>query len=304
MKSSKHGCLIFLLIPGFFIAVVSPAMAGGGSGMSERFANALYLGINDDPVQLTDGRWEGEPYTDDGASRPSVGLVEDFVLTGDLDGDGTDESVVLLWQSSGGSGTYDYIAALRQDGGEVLNVGTAGLGDRVQIRRGEISNGAIYLDVIQQGEDDAACCPGQRARRSWVLDEDGLQEMDSEYQGDLSASTIEGDEWTLIRGGKDQWSEDATTVTLRARQGQLSGNSGCNQYSAAIENGTVPGEIRIGPAIATRMACPEAQMAVESEFLGRLSLVNKFQFLAGRLVMSGTRDGETFSLVFESISGN
>jgi len=267
---------------------------------TEPFANATYNGIEYEPVQLMDGRWEGEPYAEGGASRPSVGLVEDFVLTGDLDGDGDDESVVLLWQSSGGSGTFDYLAVMRENDGEVLNLGTAPLGDRVQIRRSEITNGAIYLDVIQQGEDDAACCPGQRARRSWVLDEDGLVEMDSEYQGDLSASTIEGDEWLLTSLGPDQPVPEGVTVTLQARQGQLSGTSGCNRYGAAIENGAVPGEIRIGPAMGTRMACPEEQVTIEDEFLSRLGQVTQFRFRAGKLVLTGTKDNKAFNLIFES----
>lgn len=300
MKIVKASSLDVLFVLAVFISATFPVLAETQDAESAIFANAIYDGINDGPVQLTDGLWEGEPYAEGGSSRPSVGLVDDFVLTGDLDGDGLDESVVLLWQSSGGSGTFDYIAVMREDGGEVKNVGTAALGDRVQIHRSEIANGAIYLDVIQQGEDDAACCPGQRARRSWVLDENGLVEMDSEYQGDLSASTIEGDEWTLVRFGHDQPVPEGVIVTLQARQGQVSGSSGCNRYSASIENGAVPGEIRIGPAMGTRMACPEEQMAVEDDYLSRLGQVNAFRFRAGKLVLMGTIDDEVFTMTFEA----
>ena len=278
----------------------SPVPADQHDMDTSKFANATYHGIEDSPVQLSDGRWEGKPYVEGGASRPSVGLVENFVLTGDLDGDGSDESIVLLWQSSGGSGTFDHLAVMAEVGGELRNIATAPLGDRVQVRRAEISYGALYLEVIQAGEDDAACCPGQLAKRSWVLDPDGLSELDSEYLGDLSAATIEGDEWVLTGFGPDQPVPKEVKVTLQVMQGQVSGTSGCNRYSATLDNGAVPGEIKIGPAMSTRMACPELQMEIETRFLGLLGEVKSFQFLAGRLILSGTRDDTHFSLTFET----
>jgi hypothetical protein len=72
---------------------VPPLEAGTESDLSTSLANASYQGIEDSPVQLENGRWEGKPYVEGGASRPSVGLVEDFSLQGDLDGDGNPETV-------------------------------------------------------------------------------------------------------------------------------------------------------------------------------------------------------------------
>ncbi len=71
----------------------------------DELSSATYEGLFDYPVTLTDGRYEGEPFVEGGASAPAAGLVEDFLLTCDLDGDGREEAVVLLWESSGGSGT-------------------------------------------------------------------------------------------------------------------------------------------------------------------------------------------------------
>ena len=39
-------------------------------------------------VDLSDGRWEGEPYVAGTAARPSVNLVDSFILIGDIDHDG------------------------------------------------------------------------------------------------------------------------------------------------------------------------------------------------------------------------
>ena len=263
-------------------------VAGTSDGKEAGLANAIYKGIENSPVKLTDGRWEGKPYVEGGASRPAAGLVEDFILSDDLNGDGRSESVVLLWQNSGGTGTFGHLAVMVEVDGEWVNLATAPVGDRVQIRSGEISGESIQLDVVQQGEADAGCCPTQLATRSWRLVESGLIEDETIVTGTLSLSVLEGTGWAL---------EDAA-ATLLFNDGTVSGNSGCNRYSAGIEYGPAPGEISIGPAMGTRMACPEEQMAAEHKFLDSLSRVNTFRFLAGKLALTGERESETFTLKF------
>ncbi len=155
--------------------------------------NATYLDVEEGPVTLVDGEWQGEPYVEGGASRPSVGLARQFSLYGDLDKDGVDEAVVLIWTSSGGSGTYDFIAVMDRDAdGALANTGTAPLGDRVKVQTAEVIDGQLVLEVIQAGPDDAACCPGQKVRRTFVLQESGLTETASEDLGRVSI-TGEGD---------------------------------------------------------------------------------------------------------------
>jgi hypothetical protein len=99
---------------------------------AEVLANMTYPGITGADITLEDARWEGKPYVEGGAARPAAGMVEDFLLAGDLDGDGTDEVVVLLWESSGGSGTRSYVAAVGRHDGDTVNLGTALVGDRAQ----------------------------------------------------------------------------------------------------------------------------------------------------------------------------
>jgi len=172
----RSGALLLVLSASWFM--VPSLLAGPGPDLHPGLANASYQGIEDTPVQLENGRWEGEPYVEGGASRPSVGLVEDFSLEGDVDGDGEPETVVQLWQSSGGSGNFQHVAVMKNRDGKWLNVATAPVGDRVQVRAGAILDGVIKLDVVQQGEEDAACCPSQLARRSWIWDGSQLKEQD------------------------------------------------------------------------------------------------------------------------------
>jgi hypothetical protein len=65
-------------------------------------ANASYAGALGAPVTLVDGLWHGAPYAEGGASAPRAGLTRDFLLSGDLDGDGAEETAVLIWTSTGG----------------------------------------------------------------------------------------------------------------------------------------------------------------------------------------------------------
>lgn len=160
---------IVLLASGMALIACRPIAANELSG-------ATYHGIEQDPVTLTDGIWEGEPYMEGAASRPRVGLADGFELRGDLNGDGRAETVVLLWQSSGGSGTFDYLAVMEYRNGEPENIATAPIGDRVKIRNARISDGVIELDVTQQGPGDAACCPTHQLARSWSLEQGQLRE--------------------------------------------------------------------------------------------------------------------------------
>lgn len=287
-----------LLLIGLSLLEGQFAFAGEDVAVDTRLANATYQGIEQEPIRLQDGRWEGEPYVEGGASRPSVGLAEGFGLSGDLDGDGISETLVLLWQSSGGSGTFDFLAVMTERDGVMVNLATAPLGDRVQVRSGEIKDGIVNLDVVQQGEGDAACCPTQLATRAWSLEGNQLVEHKAEITGILSLTALEGKEWVLFDAGPEIQLPDNVRVTLSVSEGRISGHSGCNRYSASIEYGPAPGEISIGPTMGTRMACPADQMALETKFLGLLSNAGVFRFTAGQLVLRGGEGDGSFAMKF------
>jgi heat shock protein HslJ len=288
----------FSLLAAALVMVPQVCQACNDAPTLEELANGTYTGIEDHPVKLIDGRWEGEPYAEGGSSRPSVGLVNDFQLHGDLDGDGADEIVVLLWQSSGGSGTFDYLAVMGRKDGAVRNLATAAIGDRVQVRSGTIEDGHIVLDVVQQGDGDAACCATQLSTRTWSLDGGDLTEGEAEITGKLSIEILEGTEWVLTGLKRDEPLGQESEVTLLFADGQVSGKSACNRYSAGVEQGDAPSALKIGPAMGTRMACPGGLMDVEQQYLEALSQVTGFSFLAGQLVLNRDEDGVPSAMVF------
>jgi heat shock protein HslJ len=277
---------------------VSAQAAQVGAPTVEELENATYADIYDEPVQLVDGRYEGAPFVEGGASRPTVGLAADFRLTGDLDGDGTDEAVVLLWESSGGSGTFDYLAVVGRRAEEAVNLGTAKVGDRVQVRAARVVDDTVELDVVQAGRDDAACCPSQTATRTFALGSDGLAEVSTELTGTLSLATLEGVEWVLAMFDRSEPAPAEPEVTLVFSDGRIGGSSGCNRYFAGVVPGELPGDLAVGQIGSTRMACPDEVMRLEEFYLDALAGATKFGFVTGRLVVTYRVDDAIDSMTF------
>jgi hypothetical protein len=165
MISLTHRLRARLLCALFLTASCAGAAADESAGLPEALANASYDGTEYGTVTLTDGQWEGEPWVAGGASRPRVGLAKDFLRYGDVDGDGDDEALVLLWESSGGSGTFNYIALVDRRDGEWRNTATTALGDRVKVTDARLAPGLIEVFVIEHDDDDPACCPTRHATR-------------------------------------------------------------------------------------------------------------------------------------------
>ena len=125
----------------------------------ELIRNAEYQGIYDYPVQLTDGRYEGEPFVPGSASRPTVRLWKEPVAFGDLDGDNLDDAVAILLEDSGGSGTFRYLVAISFEDNTAKNVATTSVGDRIKIHSITIQDNLITISATIHGPNDAMCCP-------------------------------------------------------------------------------------------------------------------------------------------------
>jgi heat shock protein HslJ len=269
--------------------------------LTDAVTNMTYSGIYDEAVTLTDGRWEGEPFVANGASRPAVGIIDDFMLSGDLDGDGTDEIVVFLWENSGGSATNIYLAVAGSGDGQKRNLATALVGDRVQLRSGDINDGGqIELEVVQQGPGDAACCPSQLAHRYWRLEAEGLTESQADVTGTLSIQKLAGGEWVLINLDINKPLPAGPPISLVFNGGRISGSSRCNRYFASVSDGNMPGDMTVSRLGSTRMACPQADMEVENSYLGALGSVTKFGFFYGKLAFSWQHDGNVQTMLFSS----
>jgi len=289
IRTRTPGALVVLaLLTGIPACATQPQ--GSPAPTADEVANLDYHGIDEagGTVALRDGRWQGAPYTAEGASRPRIMIVPGPLAKGDLDGDGTAETAVLLSSSSGGSGTRSSIAIVARRGGRVRNVATRLLGDRVQVRSMTIEDGLLVLQVVRAGSADPACCPGELATCTWALQDGELHDARPPVvDGRLSAGTLDGSEWVLRRFAFDEDAPARPVVTLTFMDGQARGTAGCNGYFAAVVD-TMPaaaGAVSLGPVAATRKMCPGPDMDVEDRYLRQLGRVSRIGFLNGRLML-------------------
>lgn len=260
---------------------------------------AEYIGIYDSPVRLTGGSYEGKPFAEDSAARPTLRLLGDLCVQGDLDADGSEESAVLLVENSGGSGSFLYVAVLERRGDAIRNIGTAPLGDRVQVLTLMIDSGRIVMDVIQHASEDPMCCPTEKAMRNWFLEEGSLVENQPVMMGTVSIDDLGGIEWVLESLGPDAPYGGEPPVTILYDNGRVTGSAGCNGYFSDITE-IAPGVIRLGMIGSTRMACGDEMMKMEQRYLEAVSGAAGYSFLAGKLALTCRVEDRIVSLLFKA----
>jgi heat shock protein HslJ len=278
-------------------ALIAVTRAAGPPSVIE-LRSATLRGFSGEAITLENGRWEGEPSAPDSASRPVVSLVGDFSLFGDLNGDGVDEATVLLSSTDGGSGSFLHLGVMARQGHEVVNLATALLGDRVMVRSGSVAGGVLSLHVVQHGETDPACCPGELFTRSWQLTGDELVEVEAVATGRLSLETLSEKAWLLESLSETDVAPEYPQITLFFQDGRAQGSSGCNQYTGNAKPGANPASLKLGPFAVTRMACPDPMMELENRYMAQLGGAQSFAFLPNKLVIVWKNRDTTGTMIF------
>jgi heat shock protein HslJ len=300
VESRAEVLLALVLVTGMLL----PSLGSADSAPTlKELKNASYSGIEGlkAPIKLSDGKWKGRPYKKGSASRPVVNLVGDLRVTGDLDGDGTDDAVVLLNYAPGGTGQLLHLAVMARKNGRIQNVATTLIGDRVQIRDVRIEQQRLLIDVVRSGPKDAKCCPGEVTTLGWTLEPGGKLKpfITTVGRSRLRLETLGKTEWVLRSWDLKESPPKQPVVTLVFRDGRFTGSSGCNHYFAPAKEGSIPGDVEVGTAGTTRKSCPENDMAVERRFLDQLVRVKKFGFLVTRLALSWEKDGIWKTMLFD-----
>ena len=104
------------------------------------------------------------------------------------------------------------------------------------------------------------------------------------------ATGLPGTQWDLrylvdgARQSKSSLLANTQITLIFGADGQLSGNSGCNQYNGSYQvNGN---QITVGPLVSTMMACPQETMQQESTYLIALQSATSFDQSAQQLIIT------------------
>jgi len=260
-------------------------------------ANATVLEIYEEVITLIDGEYEGEPFMEESSVRPMVHLITELLPAGDLNGDGIDEVLALMVENSGGTGHFLHIVPYSLIDGQMTQLGHALVGDRVKIRSVVIEDGNIVMRTVQAGPEDGACCPTEKNRRVFSLQDDGLNEVATEVEGTLSLVDFAGPEWVLgaFRPGDSAPAIPEATLQLDLDENRVFGSSGCNNYFGTVES-PAPRELVVGPLAGTKRMCPPEFMDVENRFLKALGSANSYTWFLGNLAI-GYSDGDDYGLL-------
>ncbi len=119
-------------------------------------AAATYWGGQARQITLTNGEYRGP-------KGQHVQLLRQFYRTGDLEGDGAVDTVVVLSVTDAGDESGQYVAVLRHIGSDTISLGAQHLGNLVEVRDVRIEGRRIVVDLLRQTTPGAAPEPAQIA---------------------------------------------------------------------------------------------------------------------------------------------
>ena len=198
----------------------------------EQLRNAEYhlplLSDEDTPIRLVDGMGT-QVYGEGATERETVGIIDDAVAFGDLDGDGNADAAVVVYTSGGGSGAFIYLVAVLDRDGAPSQAARAYLGDRVRVESLSISDGHIVAQILAHGPGDGLCCPSVRTTSTFTLPGDRL------VQQRLTLEQLRNAEYRLPLLGVED-----TPIQFTDGEGQVAfGEGATERVHAGIVNDTV-----------------------------------------------------------------
>jgi hypothetical protein len=151
MTSSLRSILWVLPFTVFAISGLAPTASGGAAGAHRGTAVPGPLGgpentayrIEGEAVQLIDGHNE-RPAAPGSASKIATGILGN-PAAGDLDGNGRPDVALTLFQQTGGTGTFVYVAAAIRHASGFRGTNAVFIGDRIVVDRISIRSEVIVV---------------------------------------------------------------------------------------------------------------------------------------------------------------
>jgi len=262
--------------------------------------NSTYS-IDGEPVTLAGGKSEEEIVP--GSASKKVTQYFGNEVSVDLDADGREDSVFLLTQETGGTGTFFYVAAALNTVDGWKGSDALFLGDRIAPQTTEVSsdpnrNDVIVVNYLDRKFDDTMTVEPSVGKSIWLqLDTESMSfagvEQNFEGEVDPENMTLGMKSWQWVKTSYNNDTEivpaeiDAFTITFDDN-GSFSATTDCNTLGGSY---SLEGkQIVFGEDMfMTKMFCEGSQ---EQEFVALLGEVQSYFF---------TNRGElVFDLKFDS----
>ena len=233
----------------------------------------------------------GGVYKEPAAPDSAAGIVirlTDSVAIGTI-GDQTMAALVIA-TDPGGSGVFFDLYLVQQRENRWSAVDRARLGDRIRVNRIEIEQGLVEIDLTAHGPGDRTCCPTERRRIRYALQDERLVKIEAPAEN--TPSPIEGTVWTWQYAARVDGTRTIPTepghYTLRlGPNGQLKVRADCNQAGGHYRlDGT---SLTLSVTHSTRAACPPESL--DKQFLADIAAVIEWHVEENRLRMNLTGGG-------------
>ena len=224
--------------------------------------NSTYI-IEGKSVTLEDGYLEQEIAP--GSASKTVTQFFGQTPVGDLDGNGLDDMVVMLTQSSGGSGTFYYVAAALDTGNGYSGTNAVFVGDRISPQTVGFNNGEIMVNYADRFPWASYATPPSVGKTKYLTYQNGqLIEKPTEQLSQDTATTLVTENWGSCTPGVCQ---KMTVTTLDGKDGVW--------YVQAVYNGMYDDSVQAEKRIA-------AVHYVNSEWKFGAELVREYKCQPGR----------------------
>lgn len=168
---------VLLVAAAAFVAVActstGTAASGGSAPVSAPDPSSATFKIERETITLVNGRAEREAAP--GSATRITATLADQRATGDLDGDGRPDTVVVLLYQPGGSGTMYYVAALLNAAAGITATPAVQLGDRIKVTGLRLDGRAIVADLLDRAVGQPlSALPAVAVTRRFTLDRGAL----------------------------------------------------------------------------------------------------------------------------------
>jgi len=175
VKTIALGALIALtltILPA--CAPTGTAASGGTAPVVAPDPTTATFTIDKNTVTLKDGRNEKEAAP--GSASKIVTALTDKRATGDVDGDGRPDTIVVLTQQPGGSGTFYYVAVVLNGASGVTTTPAMPLGDRIAVNGVRLDTATIVVDLLDRASGQPfTASPSVSVTKKFAVTQGSLQ---------------------------------------------------------------------------------------------------------------------------------